>query len=66
LLFGSFHRRVNCLLRSMGAKFFFLFFIELGLELSLHIEPLHQLFFVLGFFDIGSCKLFAPGLALNH
>jgi hypothetical protein len=25
---------------------------------GLHLEPLHQPFFVLGFFKIGSCKLF--------
>jgi hypothetical protein len=27
---------------------------------GLHLEPLHQPFFVMGFFEIGSLKLFAP------
>jgi hypothetical protein len=34
--------------------------VVLGLELGLHLEPLHQSnFFVIGFFEIGSHELFA-------
>jgi hypothetical protein len=33
--------------------------LVVGLELkSFHLEPLHQLFFVRGFFEIGSNELF--------
>jgi hypothetical protein len=28
---------------------------------GLHLEPLHQPFFVMGFFRIGSCKVYVPG-----
>jgi hypothetical protein len=49
------------------------FFSVLGFEFRvsrllggvLPLEPLHQPFFVMGIFEIGSCELFA-GLALNH
>jgi hypothetical protein len=37
------------------------FFSVLGFELrGLQLEPLHQLFFVKGFLEIGSQKLFCP------
>jgi hypothetical protein len=40
--------------------------LVLGLELkALLLEPLHQLVFVKGFFEIGFCKLFARA-GLNH
>jgi hypothetical protein len=32
-----------------------------GPQAFLPLEPLHQPFFVIGFFEIGSCALFAPG-----
>jgi hypothetical protein len=37
--------------------FFFFFFVVLQFGLSLHLEPFHQPFFVMGFFKIGSRKL---------
>jgi hypothetical protein len=38
----------------------FLFFLSAGAwTQSLHVEPLHQTFFVKGFFNIGSPELFA-------
>jgi hypothetical protein len=41
--------------------FLFLFFCGTGVwTQGLHLEPLHQPFFVMGFFKIGSRKLFAP------
>jgi hypothetical protein len=42
--------------------YFILFFALLGFELKATLpalEPLHQPFFVMGFFEIGSHKLFA-------
>jgi hypothetical protein len=40
--------------------FFLFFFFSAGIwTQGLHLEPLHQPFFVMGFFEIGSCKLFA-------
>jgi hypothetical protein len=42
-------------------KHFFLFFLFLqccGLNSDLHLEPLHQLFFCDGFFEIVSHELF--------
>jgi hypothetical protein len=38
---------------------FWFFFAVLGFELGLHLESLHQSFFVMGIFEIGSCELFA-------
>jgi hypothetical protein len=39
---------------------FFFFFCGAGVwTQGLHLEPLHQLFFVQGFFKIGSHELFA-------
>jgi hypothetical protein len=38
---------------------FFFFLVVLGLELSLHREPLHQPYFCEWFFGIGSRELFA-------
>jgi hypothetical protein len=42
------------------------FFCSIGIwTQGLHHEPLHQPVFVMGFFEIGSCKLFAQaGLEL--
>jgi hypothetical protein len=37
----------------------FLFFQDWTWTQGLHLEPLHQLFFVMGFFEIGSLELFA-------
>jgi hypothetical protein len=47
--------------------YLFIYFVVLGLELMacLHLEPLHQSFFVMGLFEIGSHELFAgAGLKL--
>jgi hypothetical protein len=38
---------------------FFLFYGMGVLTQDLHPEPIHQPFFVMGVFEIGSCKLFA-------
>jgi hypothetical protein len=43
-------------------KIFFKSFSYWDLNWGLHLEPPRQLpFFVMGFFEIGSCELFAPG-----
>jgi hypothetical protein len=45
-----------------GAPYFFTSFLFFSIGAGtqgLHLEPLHQPFFVKGFFEIGSCKLFA-------
>jgi hypothetical protein len=42
------------------------FFFQYGIcTQGLHLEPIHQPFFVMGFFKIGSHKLFAPA-GFNH
>jgi hypothetical protein len=42
------------------SHFFFFFFCGIGdSSQGLHLEPLHQPFFVIGFFETGSRKLFA-------
>jgi hypothetical protein len=39
--------------------YLFIYFCSTGAwTQSLHLKPLHQPFFVMGFFKIGSCKLF--------
>jgi hypothetical protein len=44
----------------VGFTFIYFFLVVLGLEPRTFIEPLHQaFFFVMGFFEIGSCKLSA-------
>jgi hypothetical protein len=44
---------------------FFFFFVSTGTANSgLHLESLHQPFFVMGFFEIGSMTI-CPGLASN-
>jgi hypothetical protein len=48
----------------MGPEFFFFFLVVLGLELSPHLEPLHQPSSGKVFVAIGSCYL--PGLASNR
>jgi hypothetical protein len=42
--------------------FLLLFFVVLGFELGLHLEPLHGPFFVIGYFGIGFLKLFAQAV----
>jgi hypothetical protein len=45
-------------LPSINIFLFFFFFVVLGFELT-DVEPLHQPFFVMSFFKIGSLRLFA-------
>jgi hypothetical protein len=46
--------------KNLDVDFFFFFFAVLELELRAYIlKPLHQPFFVKGFFKMGSHKLFA-------
>jgi hypothetical protein len=37
----------------------FFFFAVLAFELRAYLEPLHRPLFVMGFFEIGSCEVFA-------
>jgi hypothetical protein len=49
----------------MKVLLFFFLFVVLGLELRVHLEPLHQSFFMLGTFEIGFLGINWPGLASN-
>jgi hypothetical protein len=60
---ASLRGSVVCRLRGQSSRVlgsvhpgFFFFFRAQGL----YLEPLHECFFVMGVFEIGSCELFTP------